>query len=519
MTPDDIKNLKPLPWIDKYALKQLKAAHIFYKRRGYYAHCKCSECGSEYELRTVSTGDPFVDNVTDIEKPERDRETRCRVCGIKADYKPAGCFATEYYQEHIVVGRKLSESEFVFRIYYATKKIYKNCRMFLECKEFKRIYLQKGKKPVRFAPSYYDHGTWWRDGSGDTYAYKVHPSTFREIAKCEMFKYVPVSGYVTKRFYRGCWLMDYYIAAARYPDMEMIVKLGLDKLAYNLVTKIPINFNPRGREIHDRLRINKERLKALIETNGSTELLKLFQFERKLGQHWDDEELEIANALVKSDYYATSRLEIVTKHSSLKKLKNYFCRQGIYFEKSIDYGKASQIRGEYFDYLRLRASLGYDLGNEIYMYPKDIHRRHNEMVLESEKERITARQKEVLEKYPGIRKKFARLSKRYSAASDGYLIRPARDAAEIISEGRILHHCVGRDSYLSGHDSGKSFILFLRKASDPETPFITIEIKDERIVQWYGAYDEKPDEKYFDEWLNTYIDELKKRKTLNRKSA
>ena len=512
MDPENIKYLKPVPKIYEYGLKQITAAHIFYKRKGYYAHCLCSECGAEYEIRTTSTGDPFQDDLARIEMPKRDEETKCRSCKIKATYKPAGIFAAEWYERHIVIGKKISDTEFVFRAFWLNKKIIKNCRMAFRCVEIRRIYLQKGKKPIKFSPSYYDNQKWVQGGTGDTYSYKVHPSTFKEIAKTGMFKYVPRCKKVEDGYHGDSWVMDYYIAAARYPDMEMIVKLGMDELAYKLTTKYALNFNPRGREIHDRLRIHKNRLNDMIESKGSSRLLSLLQLERKSGQHWNDEELEIAGKLLDQDYGGTSKLMMVIEYLSLIKLKNYFRKRGIYYGEEKEYRTAYRERGEYFDYLSLRVKLGYDMTNDIILFPKDLHRRHNEVVLETEKEKIAIREREVLDKYPRIEKNYKMYSDIYSAAAAGYIIRPAKNAAEIVAEGRYLHHCVGLDTYLSKHNTGKSIILFLRKASEKDIPFITIEIKGNTIVQWYGAYDKKPQEEYFQAWLDTYTGELEKHK-------
>ena len=65
---------------------------------------------------------------------------------------------------------------------------------------------------------------------------------------------------------------------------------------------------------------------------------------------------------------------------------------------------------------------------------------------------------------------------------------------------------------MENHNNGKSFILFLREADKKDIPFVTVEIKDEEIRQWYGAYDKKPNQKLIDAWLKTYTKELKKRK-------
>ena len=73
-------------------------------------------------------------------------------------------------------------------------------------------------------------------------------------------------------------------------------------------------------------------------------------------------------------------------------------------------------------------------------------------------------------------------------------------------EGRILHHCVDGDNYLGKHDRGTSYILMLRFRERPEEPYITIEVnsRTDRIVQWYGSYDRKPDREHMQEWIDRY---------------
>ena len=61
------------------------------------------------------------------------------------------------------------------------------------------------------------------------------------------------------------------------------------------------------------------------------------------------------------------------------------------------------------------------------------------------------------------------------------------------------------------HNEGETYIMMLRQQKDPETPYITVEIGENnyKIIQWYGAYDKKPDEKNIKKWLDNYIDKLK----------
>ena len=82
------------------------------------------------------------------------------------------------------------------------------------------------------------------------------------------------------------------------------------------------------------------------------------------------------------------------------------------------------------------------------------------------------------------------------------------NAKEIIMEGRILHHCVGGDNYLRKHNNGETAILFLRKVESPDEPYYTIEIKNTKILQWYGLRDGKPDKEIIEPWLDEYVEHL-----------
>lgn len=96
---------------------------------------------------------------------------------------------------------------------------------------------------------------------------------------------------------------------------------------------------------------------------------------------------------------------------------------------------------------------------------------------------------------------------KYYYEDDTYIIRPAKSAEEIVTEGRVLHHCVGGDNYLGKHDRGETYILFLRFKDTPNMQYVTVEIEatTPNILQWYGAHDKKPDQENIQKWLNRYI--------------
>lgn len=77
------------------------------------------------------------------------------------------------------------------------------------------------------------------------------------------------------------------------------------------------------------------------------------------------------------------------------------------------------------------------------------------------------------EKEEKMKKLDEKRKKVFEAEDDEYLIRLPVKLNEIIEEGNKLSHCVG--GYTDRHATGSTTILFLRKKSEPNKPFYTIE--------------------------------------------
>ena len=90
--------------------------------------------------------------------------------------------------------------------------------------------------------------------------------------------------------------------------------------------------------------------------------------------------------------------------------------------------------------------------------------------------------------------------------TDGdYTIVTPEDSSELIDEGISLHHCVG--SYVNKVNSGKTSILFLRRADAPSESLITIEYQDGAIKQVRGLCERLMNEKerkFFTKWTKLF---------------
>ena len=74
----------------------------------------------------------------------------------------------------------------------------------------------------------------------------------------------------------------------------------------------------------------------------------------------------------------------------------------------------------------------------------------------------------------------------YEKIGDDFKIIVPRKPVEIVNEGAMLNHCVG--GYVDSVASGVKTILFLRKNSESDKSFYTIEVTDSRVVQIHGNH-------------------------------
>lgn len=490
---------------------------IIYKRHGRYATCFCTKCGEIYTA-CVKRADTFEGQFETLYMmPMHNQPGSCNRCGARGIFKASGKYRGETIQKDVVIGQRHGD-DFVWRVFKISQVIYgtdfrplyteKSRKIF---SEYIRWWCVKGKKPQkdyllhswsRQMDEWYPHNIGGMNNIPFPWYAPMYKGTKKEIKDTPMFKYVPDPPY-------NIHTVNYYTAAARYyKDFEFIAKNKLDAIERGLISGT-VGYRQNGKTPEARLGIYKERLKEVIKTN-SVRYLDIFKWEKQFKAHWTEADIKAIKDVQGFYYWNDKFIKLLLQYSTPAKVGRYLAKMN-----GVD---KWQERNEYKDYIDMRIRAGYDLTNEIFLFPKDLHRRHNEMVMELEKEKIDKRKKEVLEKFTKIKLKYNRLSDKYSAAAGGLIIRPAKDAAEIVEEGRILHHCVGGDNYLSSHNSGRSFILFLRKIKEKDLPYITVEIRGEEVVQWYGAYDRKPDKQMIEAWLEKYIKELKKHEKMLKKA-
>lgn len=526
LTPE-LPEKKILEYADRVMFHELH--YLYYKKHGVRATVACSKCGgvSDERWRPGISYESQFERM--IQEPRMGDFGTCPMCGAQGKYIPQGR-AKNFYRQvtHLFLGQRYKEDGMVFRYIEVGKEwqlgmicgekepeMY-NSREQLDGIEIARAYFEPGKK---MQMDFHKHNPWsdedfWDDcnlsGMSNITVKEawILPETYQNM-KGTFVQYSAMEEF--QRAAGSINPVDYIERYIHTPQIEMLVKMGLIGVVQQLVKyHYGIVADENANRVETFLGIRKERVKQLIEKEGDVEFLKVMQMEKRMKQSWTDEQVEQLTEIGIDNMQITMTMEYMTIHKLLNHISKYAgCEYGTMCSTAI--GRLKATTQTYFDYLEMRQALGYDMSNTVYLFPRDLSAAHTKMIQEYNKQKADERIRKVAVAYPQIKKHYRRLRKAFYYEDENFLIRPARNAEEIVMEGRILHHCVGGDNYLKKHNDGTSTILFLRNVKEPEMPYITVEINMDtlNILQWYGAHDKKPDKKNMDKWLNIYITRLK----------
>ena len=265
--------------------------------------------------------------------------------------------------------------------------------------------------------------------------------------------------------------------------------------------------------IRDRQLINR-----LRELDGGRNTLEWLRYSDETGKKIPQETLDWLN----ENNISRNGLPTVAKENmSPQQVMNYVKRQQAegYKGKS-----ASGILDQWGDYLSMCERLKKKLDDEMVYRPRELKRRHDELVEEinrqnaieamnRDKERREAEAKNMREKFPGAEEVLAEVKDKYEYANDQYTILVPQSLVAIVTEGQVLHHCAGAtDRYFDRIMQRETYICFLRKTKDVEVPYYTIEIEPSGTIRQHRSYyDEEPGIEEIRGFLKEWQQVVKKR--------
>lgn len=183
-----------------------------------------------------------------------------------------------------------------------------------------------------------------------------------------------------------------------------------------------------------------------------------------------------------------------------------------------------QILTQWADYLQMCMETGKDAMDEMVYRPRQLKRRHDELVEEIDRVRILEdmqRDEEgrkraaqgLNEKFPGAEAVLREIAPKLAYENGKFKITVPESLFDIVTEGQALHHCVGStDRYFDRIMQRETYICFLRRAEEPEVPFYTIEVEPGGTVRQHRSrFDEEPNIEEIRGFLREWQQEVRKR--------
>lgn len=316
------------------------------------------------------------------------------------------------------------------------------------------------------APRWYKRAEW-------DFAYDRYFDPQATIVNREYLDKFPEYRYSAVERYTGVKIFEYLRLYETYPQIEYLMKAGLDDYVFS-------------KQILQKIGKNKSFAKWLMKNR--TELTE--------NKYYVDVILrafKTGRALPELQMLRKSCLELL-KSENTAELRDFFKND---LEKLILYLDKQQISVySYKDYFDACRYLNLDMAIEKNRYPRDFKRWHDIRIDEYATAKAVQDEKERKAFYDT----FAAVANKYSGLEydnkSVYIAVIAQSPAELIREGELLDHCVGRMGYDQKFAREESLIFFIRTKEQPDVPFVTVEYSPSRrkILQCYAYHDSTPDD-------------------------
>lgn len=261
--------------------------------------------------------------------------------------------------------------------------------------------------------------------------------------------------------------------------------------------------------------LGKQGINRLREHDGGNTALEWLRWSEKNGKKLSD---EVLGWIVRNKLGVNAG---ICEVMSPAQVMHYISRQ----QKESYQGKTVQrILEQWDDYMSMCRKLDKDLTDEMVYRPRELKRRHDECVealrkkqavidMQNNSEAGKARAKKLREDYPNAEAILEEIRPKYEYGNGQYIVLVPKNLVEITLEGYALHHCVASsDRYFERIERRETYICFLRRKQEPETPFYTIEIEPGGTIRQHRSYfDEEPGIEEIRGFLREWQQVVKKR--------
>lgn len=482
-------------------LSQSRYIFVEKKKGRYFGYC--TNCGEEFEIEQVK-------HKTIKECPKCDCTCQIRLARYSRKYfEDKACFI-RYDQS------KIDNETLVARAFYVSRDYsgdYRNVKTVFG--ELAR-YIFSPKENVMFEKdrwwNYYQD-TWYRTDSIHKYNRDslanlnnfIDWSSLDEATKENRFKYsmYKVMGYRDQY----CSMTKYFEFYNKYPIIERLIKIGFIDLVKEKLSgwslKNCVNWKQKD-DIFKFLKLNRAQVKEIVGSKVEITPSFLNLYRKNVKEKWKFNLSELKE--LEELMYGWYRKNI-EDYTTWNKLFRYISKQ---LTKYNMWDTKKEAISTWIDYLYDCEKLKFDLNDERVLFPKNLFRQHQNFIAQ-----IRYKENEKLNE--GFEKEKKRREK-FKFEYNGIFSIPASSQNELIEEGKALAHCVG--GYAERCSKGETDIIFIRKNDEPNKPFVTMEVRENEVVQVRAFKNRKPTEEvleFVEEFKKQVLNKLSKKK--KRKKA
>ena len=400
--------------------------------------------------------------------------------------------------------------------------------MSFRCQEFYRSVIENGEvKDFVYRYSAGDNRKGWYLRPLDPYFYYTYHLNYtvrdyelrsqmpgclylknlRKTIKDTEIQYCAIEQYSRYYMHEMIPVRRYLLEYLEYPQLEYFVKMGLYRLAGDLIySGQKILSDSETKDMRKVLNISKTKIAVMKKYNLGLKGLTVMRWLEKEAVNLNEK--EAYNFTFLYDSRITTLIEY-REYAPIKKIINYLLKQfsgscrserftldsdlGLLTKKQIrEFGNCTN---DWMDYIEWSKELGHEIKSKYVLFPKSLKFAHNKTMKEyqiHEKKVEYAKMLRDRRKVNRILNDERRLLEDKIKKED-YFLKIPNDWKEIRKEGDLLGHCVG--SYISNIAEGKCQIYFLRKKEEPDKPFYTMEWANGKVRQCRGkgncGYDDK----------------------------
>lgn len=494
----DIENMRL--WTDKHAACR-------YARHNDTVCCPA--CGHKVQVKDAGRGRSQLCNTAVVAVAQRTRNGGILLSFVRVNenYKYNFKNAPE-------MGRLLYAAYFNLRQHFVADRDYYCNGMSISVKQKPTRQLPCTVEPVKL-----DHNSWKCTGGEG-----AKLLGFEKTLEKSNLRYLPWETYHERaqQLWRSA-ISDYPVNLlgllyqySRYPVLtERLIKEGNSKLVVQQVewdTGTGMDYTQVVP--YKAMRLTKPEYRMLQEKgdiDGPT--LKAIRALKKYGCKMTDENFRFFLAFQYSyeQRKCYKALDFLRQYLSPQKAINWVNRQ-----TAGGYGTQTNVLKDYSDYLDQCRRLGLDVNRKEVAVPqnlRDLHRQYSEELTRRANEK---KAKEQAERAKKLAKDLPKLKRKYTYASSGLFIRPAEGPEDLLKEGCAQHNCV-YSCYTDPYLDRKTDILFVRKQSDPDQSYVTVEFKNGAVIQCRADHNRPapPDvQEFMQAWL-AYLKSNRKTKAVS----